>query len=129
MGFVVADDPINRKEPTPLRAILTAQDPRRCGRPAKLPMGPSCDRPVPKTSLFHRCLLVRNGAASRIALPHPVLFERFTARWPWESFTDAFCGIHYHIQHFIRFGEHRNMTALTALRTNNRRNGCRGCPL
>lgn len=29
-----------------------------------------------------------------------------------ELFTDALRGVQYHIQHFIRFGEHRNMTAL-----------------
>ena len=30
----------------------------------------------------------------------------------WELFTDACRGIQYHIQHFIRFGEHRNVTGL-----------------
>jgi len=34
------------------------------------------------------------------------------SRIPPELFADAFRGIQYHIQHFIRFGQHRNVTAL-----------------
>ena len=38
--------------------------------------------------------------------------NRLSTRTARELFTDAFRGIQYHIQHFIRLGEHRNVTAL-----------------
>ena len=50
--------------------------------------------------------------AAALTSPISTRMDRLPTRIARELFTDAFRGIQNHTQHFIRFGEHCNVTAL-----------------
>jgi hypothetical protein len=49
---------------------------------------------------------------AKLTLDELQTIDNLDAPMSCASFTDTFRGIQYHVQHFIRFGEHRNVTAL-----------------